>query len=157
LESPAESSLSLEACMHERPSKKSKSFDIMDINQLLDARHASGWEDMETTADASYPRTEISELMESPCRPETNGYFGATYGFPSKIKYEFELESRQGTDIDEVLMIIDEHVMDVVLSKTFPSICSYDGTGNAAVLEKSNEIAITGFKFTKDELDMGRK
>lgn len=108
------------------------------------------------TADASYPKTEISLLMQSPCRPEENGYFGATYGIPSKVFYEFDFEARKSVDVNQALMILQEHIVDVVLSVTFPTICSYEGDGRPPA-KKTQEVEVRGFKFELNELEIKRK
>eukprot|EP00977_Amphora_coffeiformis_P012560 scaffold3132_cov158-Amphora_coffeaeformis.AAC.5 len=128
----------------------------LNIHAMLEARHGSKARAMDVTADTSYPKTEMSALMQSPCRPEENGYFGATYGIPSKLFYEFEIEFRHGTELSQAIMVIEEHLMDVVLSVSFPSICSYEGDGRPPA-KKTQDAVISGFRFGREELDMSRK
>ena len=128
----------------------------LNVHAMLEARHGSTARGMDVTADTSYPRTELSELMQSPCRPEENGYFGATYGIASKLFYEFEIESRRGTELSQAIMVIEEHLMDVVLAVTFPTICSYEGDGRPPA-KKTQDVVISGFRFGREELDMSRK
>ena len=87
----------------------------LDILAMLQARHGSTALAMDMRAELYYPRTELSELMQSPCRPEESGYFGATSGSPAKITYEFEMEARQNTNMEQAATVIQEHLMDVVL------------------------------------------
>ena len=128
----------------------------LNVNAMLAARHGSTSEDLEMTAQTEYFHNTISELMQSPCRPEENGYFGATYGIPSKIVYEFEMESRPGSKIDHASLVVQEHLMDVVLSVTFPTICSYEGDGRPPA-KKTQDVVITGFRFGREELDKSSK
>lgn len=128
----------------------------MNATTLLQAHHASTADTMERTADESYPTTAISELMQSPCRPEEDGYFGATYGVPSKLVYEFEMEAMRGSKEEEALLVIEEHLMDMVLAVTFPTICSFKGDGLPPA-KKTQDVVITGFKFGREKLDMERK
>lgn len=128
----------------------------LNVNEMLKARHGSSARGMDITADTSYPRTEMSALMQSPCRPEENGYFGATYGIPSKLYYEFEIESRRGTDLSQAILVVEEHLMDVVLAVTFPTICSYEGDGRPPA-KKDQDVVITGFRFGREELDLSSK
>lgn len=127
----------------------------LDIPAMLEARHGSSAFGMDTKAKMYYPSTEFSALMQSPCRPEEDGYFGATSGAPSKITYEFEIEARRGADLEQAATIIQEHLMDVVLSGTFPTICSYEGEGTQA--KRSENAVITGFRFGIEEIDTSRK
>lgn len=128
----------------------------LDVNAMLKARHGSTAMGMDVTALAAYPRTELSALMQSPCRPEENGYFGATYGIPSKIGYEFEVEARPGANLEQAVLVVQEHLMDVTLSITFPTICSYEGDGQPPA-KKPQDVVITGFRFGREELDLSRK
>lgn len=75
--------------------------DASRVHTLIEARHASTDIDIKRTAEENYPVTYMSELMQSPCRPEENGYFGATYGIPSRLVYEFEMEASRGTKVEE--------------------------------------------------------
>ena len=129
---------------------------LLNAHAMLEARHGSTSLGMDMTALTAYPHTEMSLLMQSPCRPEEDGYFGATYGIPSKILYEFEMEARAGADVDYAADVVQEHLMDVVLSVTFPSICSYEGDGRPPA-KKTQDVVITGFRFGREELDMSRK
>ena len=128
----------------------------LDVNAMLKARHGSTAMGMDVTALAAYPLTEMSALMQSPCRPEENGYFGATYGIPSKIGYEFEVEARPGANLEQAVLVVQEHLMDVTLSITFPTICSYEGDGKPPA-KKTQDVVITGFRFGREELDLSRK
>jgi len=134
----------------------SKGLPDLNIHAMLEARHGKKARAMDVTADALYPKSEMSALMQSPCRPEENGCFGATYGIASKLFYEYEIESRHGSDFSQVIMVVEEHLMDVVLSVTFPMICSYEGDGRPPA-QKTQEVLIRGFRFGREELDMSRK
>jgi len=119
---------------------------------LIDDRHSQPYEDKK--ADFSYPKSQFSALMQSPCRPETSGYFGATMGRPKIIQYGFEIETSVQTDIEKALSIIDEHVMDSVLVHTFPSVCGFRRRLNPNIDEP---VRVTGFHFDEEMIDMNRK
>ena len=128
----------------------------LNVHAMLEARHGSTSRGMDMTAQMAYPHTELSALMQSPCRPEENGYFGATYGIPSKILYEFEMEARRGAEMDHAVAVVQEHLMDVILSVTFPTICSYEGDGRPPA-KKTQDVVVTGFRFGREEIDMSSK
>lgn len=134
----------------------------LDVEAMLQARHGSSAEQLwDHEADLAYPRTEISELMQSPCRPDENGYFGATYGTPTKVFYEFALEAQPTTDIRQAVTVVQEHLMDVVLASTFPTLCSFtdNGGGGSEGLSSgpTQRLAINGYRFGRELLDFGRK
>ena len=116
---------------------------------MLQARHGSTALGMDVAADKEYPRSELSALMQSPCRPEENGYFGATSGIPSKITYRYDIEAKPGTDINHASLIVEEHLMDMVLSVTFPSVCSFEGDGRPPA-KRTDDVVITGFRFGRE-------
>lgn len=128
----------------------------LDVEAMLKARHGSSASSLDVEADRAYPVTQISALMQSPCRPEENGYFGGTSGFPNKIFYDFEIETRSGADIGQAVLVVQEHLMDVLLALTFPSVCSFDGDGPPPELPKQ-QVGITGYRFGREPLDLSRK
>jgi hypothetical protein len=141
---------------------------------MLQARHGSSTEQLwDKQADLAYPRTEISEFMQSPCRPDEQGYFGATWSTqsPTKIFYEFEIEmsaaesipttNNNNNNIRQAVTIVQEHLMDVVLASTFPKLCAFDKDKDGAAIASSsanqnNRIAINGFRFGREALDINR-
>jgi len=117
-------------------------------------------------------------LLQSPCQPEADGYFGATYGEPMVLQYAVELVWRNNfdNDKDDALDLIRERVMDAVVSDTFPTLCAIpknrrhnrdlvlalpeQTTTNAAASSWGNSNTspllmgkITGFQFG-DDLDV---
>lgn len=64
-------------------------------------------------------------LMESPCRPESDGYFGSTYGQAVRVTYGFKLEVLPLSSIVEVLDVVEDKIVDGVLSSSFPQMCGY--------------------------------
>lgn len=54
------------------------------------------------------------------------------------------------------LMVVEEHMIDMVLAVTFPTICSFEGDGRPPA-QKPSDVTITGFKFGQEELDMRSK
>ena len=79
---------------------------------------------MERNVDAFWDTTQL-QFMSSPCRPETDGYFGSTSGTPFEIQYGFELETEDEENVEFLLEEIQEQVVDIVLSTTFPNLCGY--------------------------------
>jgi hypothetical protein len=109
-------------------------------------------------------------LMNSPCRPETDGFFGATSGDAIRIQYGFELEVEPLSDILILLDVLDDLVVDAILINTFPAECglrrhrlrTMEGEGPMRYLakddnkEKTNESAQveghpSGYHFMKFE------
>jgi hypothetical protein len=62
-------------------------------------------------------------LMNSPCRPEKDGFFGATSGDPIRIQYGFRLEIEPLSNVMSMLDIIEDKIVDSVLMNTFPNMC----------------------------------
>ena len=90
--------------------------------------------------------------MISPCKPERDGYFGSTSGNPTMIQYGFEIESiiNRSADITDALDAIRERVMDVILSYSFPTICTLDrdlSTTNGSSSSSNNNRTILSFKI----------
>jgi hypothetical protein len=121
---------------------------------LLEERHF--FPPIDKTADATYPKSKSSSLMLSPCRPETNGYFGATSGAPLVVQYGFELETKANGNVDNALGSIGDHVMDTILSTAFPEICGFSRR-----LNNNNETPkvpkLTGFQFNNEVIDTSCK
>jgi hypothetical protein len=61
--------------------------------------------------------------MNSTCRPESDGYFGATSGDSIRIQYGFELEIEPLSDILTLLDVLEDVVVDAILTNTFPEMC----------------------------------
>ena len=99
------------------------------------------------SAEMEYPAGTESALMLSPCRPETDGYFGSTYGDPVILQYAFEMESSINADISEALDTVREQVMDVTVASTFPAVCSYR---ELSVTVPNDFKGVTGYKFGQD-------
>lgn len=64
-------------------------------------------------------------LMASPCRPEKEGYFGSTSGTPLEIQFGFEMETEDGDKVQHLLNEIEQKIVDVMLSTTFPNLCGF--------------------------------
>jgi hypothetical protein len=113
------------------------------------------------------PRSTYNEkfmaLMNSPCRPEKDGIFGATSGEPFKIQYGLQLEIEPLSDIMTVLDAIEDLIVDSILMKTFPEMCglrrrAQQSTSHVAKnnnrIEESRNLAHedehpSGFRFEK--------
>ena len=103
------------------------------------------------------------QYMSSPCRPESDGYFGSTSGTPLEIQFGFEMETEDEENVESLLEEIQEQVVDVVLSTAFPNLCGYRrlqerarhlGMRGLSVQESAlaAQPRTTGFKFA-DDLD----
>mmetsp|Transcript_29109 Transcript_29109/g.32667 ORF Transcript_29109/g.32667 Transcript_29109/m.32667 type:complete len:351 (+) Transcript_29109:169-1221(+) len=73
------------------------------------------------------PRSTYNEkfmaLMSSPCRPEKDGFFGATSGEPTRIQYGFQFEVKPFSVIMDILDVIEDKIVDSILMNTFPKMC----------------------------------
>jgi len=80
------------------------------------------------------PRSTYDEkfmaLMSSPCRPEYDGFFGATSGDPIRIQYGFQLEVQPLSAIMDILDSIEDKIVDSVLQSSFPEMCGLQHTRN---------------------------
>ena len=83
--------------------------------------------------------------MHSACRPEEDGYFGSTYGNSRKLHFGFRVETKPLSSIMEVLDLVEDRIVDSVLSESFPEICGFGGRRKLT----SGLIRATGFKFLK--------
>lgn len=130
------------------------------MEDLLAKRHTHPIPDH--VADPTYPNSIWSEFMLSPCRPEDTGHFGSTFGTPILLQYGFEMETSHFPNIERALKIIDEKVMDALLSTFFPTICGFDESQTTANPPQRNladpvkpfDAEITGFRFSKELVDM---
>mmetsp|Transcript_25601 Transcript_25601/g.73676 ORF Transcript_25601/g.73676 Transcript_25601/m.73676 type:complete len:164 (-) Transcript_25601:34-525(-) len=95
-------------------------------SQQSHVQHGIDSKPVELNVDAKQTYDEnFMSLMQSPCRPEPDGYFGATYGDPVKIKYGFRLEVEPLSSISDILDVIEDKLVDDVLSKSFPKVCGF--------------------------------
>lgn len=73
------------------------------------------------------PRSTYNEkfmaLVRSPCRPEYDGFFGATSGDPIRIQYGFKVEVEPLSAIMDILDAIEDRVVDMILQSSFPDMC----------------------------------
>lgn len=124
---------------------------------LVDERH--GKVVPEKNYSPVYTQSQVSYLMVSDCRPSMDGYFGGTYGRPVVIEYGFEMESEPTADLDHVIDVVHEHVMDSVLSTTFPNVCGFQRRLQKISEKRGDDLRpkVTGFHFDRDEYDFTRK
>ena len=127
----------------------------LDAQELINSRHTSLFQ-QKSVNKLFVPRTSstilATQLMQSPCRPAGNGYFGSTPSniLPSlslnaqneigsqiknsdstKFSYSYELETsfiqeENGDALVLLLRRVHDGVMDALLSGTFPSVCAFD-------------------------------
>ena len=113
---------------------------------LLEIRHRPP--DLDRVADSVYPEFSESALLSSPCNPEEDGYFGGTFGDPVVFEYVFELETSIDADTPRALDVIRNHVVDVVVTDTFPQLCAVHRR-RLRESRQAKQSQITGFKFDK--------
>jgi hypothetical protein len=89
-------------------------------------------------------------LMQSSCRPEQNGYFGGTFGIPIQLEYGFEMEAYAVANFDHALEAVREHIIDALVSETFPNVCGLDRRRQMKERSKHTSGRVSGFKFEKD-------
>jgi hypothetical protein len=90
-------------------------------------------------------------LMNSPCRPERDGYFGATSGYPTEIQFGFQMETLPLASITKMLDLIEDRVVDGVISTSFPTLCGFRRRelGEERQLESKSTTGASGFWFSK--------
>jgi hypothetical protein len=115
-------------------------------------RHNSDTAPIELNVDAaSTYDTQSMALMNTACRPEPDGYFGATYGQSLTLEFGFKLETQPLASITEILDAIDDYVVDATLSNSFPQMCGYRRRQLARELGRAS-----GFWFDKFEEVKGK-
>lgn len=112
-------------------------------------RHSFNTRPLELNVDAKATYNDkFMALMESACRPESDGFFGATYGDPVKITYGFRLEAHPLSSIVDLLDILEDKIVDDLLSNAFPEMCGFRR-------RLSHHVA-SGFRFFKFQ-EQGKK
>lgn len=89
------------------------------------------------------PRSTYNEkfmaLMSSPCRPEYDGFFGATSGEPIRIQYGLQVEVQPLSAIMDILEAIEDKIVDSILQSSFPETC---GLQRARKTQESSRILL---------------
>ena len=67
--------------------------------------------------------SQFMPTMTSSCRPEVDGFFGATSGDYIKVQYGFQVETQPLSQINNVLNVVKDHIVDSILINTFPEMC----------------------------------
>lgn len=80
-------------------------------------------------------------LMNSPCRPEKDGFFGATSGDATRVQYGFQMEIHPFSITSEVLNVIEDKIVDSIIMNTFPNIC---GPSRTRTLPETTTIESKG-------------
>jgi hypothetical protein len=114
------------------------------VDDALRTRHTDGTESLERSSHVgSTFDTSFMPLMQSPCRPEPDGYFGGTYGTPVEVQYAIKVEATPLAPIQGIVEAIEEKVADEVLANAFPAICGFK--------DHERLIQANGIKFDKIE------
>lgn len=104
------------------------------------ARHSKGNEPEELNVDAKTSfNDQFMTDMHSSCRPEKDGYFGSTSGDPSRLTFGFRLETKPLSSIVDILDLVEDRIVDSVLSESFPELCGFR--------RKLSEGRASGFRF----------
>jgi hypothetical protein len=85
-------------------------------------------------------------LMNSPCRPEYDGFFGATSGDPIRIQYGLQVEVQPLSAIMDILDTIEDKIVDSILQSSFPEMC---GLHRARKTQESSETLLEPLKHIK--------
>jgi hypothetical protein len=114
------------------------------VDDALRIRHTDGTEPLERSSHVgSTFDTSFMPLMQSPCRPEPDGYFGGTYGTPVEVQYAIKVEATPLAPIQGIVEALEEKVTDEVLANAFPAICGFK--------DHERLIQANGIKFDKIE------
>lgn len=107
------------------------------------ARHTTGNapEELNVNAKDSFNRDFMKDMYSS-CRPEKDGYFGSTYGEPVRLTYGFRLETKPLSSIVDMIDLVEDRIVDSILSKSFPNLCGFAG-------RRLTEGRASGFRFLK--------
>ena len=109
--------------------------------------------------DTTTTATSSSELLVSPwCQPESDGYFGGTYGDPAILEYavQINMDVQPQVTEDVFLPTIRQSIMEAVVQDTFPDLCRPQRRKQQRQLQvpassSSNDgKTITGFWFAND-------
>lgn len=111
-----------------------------DIHQQQSHNHPI---ELNVDARATY-NDKFMALMDSPCRPELDGFFGATFGEPVKVSYGFHIETKPLSPIMNILDIVEQKVVDNILSNSFPQACGFRRR-----TRKLDGHKASGFRFFK--------
>ena len=96
------------------------------LDKHSDVRHSMNDPPLELDVDATSTYNEkFMALMESPCRPEDDGFFGATAGTPVIVTYHFRLEAEPLASAVKLLDIVEDKLIDSILSHEFPAMCGF--------------------------------
>jgi hypothetical protein len=119
----------------------------MSLSNAIATRHSTGTEPEEHNVDATktYDANFMQEIT-SACRPEKDGYFGSTYGEATRFQYGFRIETEPLSSIMDMLDLVEDKIVDAVLSKSFPETC---GSTSRRQLASSESIRASGFRFLK--------
>ena len=79
--------------------------------------------EMDVDAMATYRSKSLA--VGGGCRPESDGYFGATSGPPSIIGYGFTMETTPLGSVKLIAEAIGDMITDAMLASAFPQICAF--------------------------------
>lgn len=108
-------------------------------------RHTTGNapEELNVNAKDTF-NTDFMKDMFSSCRPEKDGYFGSTYGEPVRLSYGFRIETKPLSSIVDMIDLVEDRIVDKILSESFPNLCGFGGGGR-----RLNQKGASGFRFLK--------
>jgi hypothetical protein len=94
--------------------------------ETRELRHEDNQSPKEKNVDsAEMYDTNLMSLMQSPCRPERDGFFGSTSGEPIELEYGFKLEMMPLAPFRNIMEAVTETLVDEVLATSFPQVCGF--------------------------------
>lgn len=119
----------------------------LSLSNVHATRHSTGNQPEEYNVDAQKTYdADFMKDMASSCRPEHDGYFGSTFGGQARLQYGFRLETKPLSSIEDMLDLVEDKIVDGVLSNSFPDICGFT---RRRLFASYREIRATGFRFLK--------
>ncbi|CAJ1894733.1 unnamed protein product [Cylindrotheca closterium] len=117
--------------------------DNMDVASRELTRHTTGNapEELNVNAKDTFNPNFMKDMFSS-CRPEKDGYFGSTYGEPVRLTYGFRIETKPLSSIVDMIDLVEDRIVDNVLSQSFPNLCGFGG-------RRLNKGRASGFRFLK--------
>jgi len=111
-------------------------------------RHTTGNapEELNVNAKDTFNPDFMKDMFSS-CRPEKDGYFGSTYGEPVRLTYGFRIETKPLSSIVDMIDLVEDRIVDNILSKSFPNLCGFGGYGGRRELTSKGRAS--GFRFLK--------
>jgi hypothetical protein len=109
-----------QAQYHHHRNRLLQLFEKNDHNQMMALKNLP--QEINVDAKLTY-NDKFMPMMTSSCRPEVDGFFGATSGEPLRIQYGFQIETEPLSQVRNILDFIEDRIVDSILINTFPIMC----------------------------------